>query len=144
MLRFITGALALFALAFLDTHPGAWATGGTDPATFRLTSELLDRMEAVAAELKDLPDVEAQNDDDEDAESVDDIARKMDAHPRVRAALARHKLTSREYVTAALAALHAGMALAVEKAPGAQAPEGFTPEQRANVGLLRARQKARR
>lgn len=82
--------------------------------------------------------------DDEDAESVDDIARKLDAHPRVRAALVRHKLTSREYATAVLAALHAGMVLAMEKAPGAKIDPEFTPEQRANVELMRARQKAQR
>ena len=67
--------------------------------------------------------------------------RKLDALPQVRATLARHGLTSREYAAATLAALHAGMALAVEKAPGAQGAQGMTPEQRANVEVMRARQK---
>ena len=142
MLRSIAAALSFFALsalALLITHTSAWAA---DPATFRLTPALMDRMDKVAAELKHLPQQDG-DDDDGDAQSIQDIARKLDAHPQVRAALARHGLTSREYATAMLAALHAGMALAVEKAPGAKSGQGFTPEQRANVEVLRARQKGR-
>ncbi|MBV7426946.1 MULTISPECIES: hypothetical protein [unclassified Acidovorax] len=140
----ITHTLA--ALALVATTASAWAAGAADPAHFRLTPALLDRMEAAAAELRKLPQAPGSSgdeDDDADAESVEDLARKLDAHPQVRAALARQGLTSREYATATLAALHAGMALAVEKAPGAQPAPGFTPEQRANVEVMRARRKGR-
>lgn len=147
MLKLITATFAFFALstmALLITVTSAWAAGGADPATFRLTPALMDRMDKVAAELKHLPQQGDDDDEDDDAQSAEDIARKLDAHPQVRAALARHGLSSREYATAMLAALHAGMALAVEKAPGAKGAQGFTPAQRANVEVLRARQKGRK
>ena len=145
MLRLITGTLTFFALAAMAlvvTATSAWAAA--DPATFRLTPALLDRMEAATAEANRLPQSRKNEDEDsgDDAESVEDIARKLDADPRVRAILARHGLTSTEYATATLAALHAGMALAVEKAPGAsRQAQGFTPAQRANVELMRGRKK---
>lgn len=144
MLRTLATALAfsaLSALALLLTHTGAWAAGATDPATFRLTPALLDRMDQVAAELKHLP--QQDDDDGDEAQSVEDIARKLDAHPQVRAALARQNLGSREYATAMLAALHAGMLLAMDRAPGAKNTQAFTPAQLANVEVLRARQKGR-
>ncbi|GAD23340.1 hypothetical protein [Acidovorax sp. MR-S7] len=143
MMRTLAAALAFSALsvlALLLTHTGAWAAGATDPATFRLTPALLDRMDQVAAELKHLPQ---QDDDGDDAHSVEDIARKLDAHPQVRAALARQNLSSREYATAMLAALQAGILLAMDKAPGAKNTQAFTPAQLANVEVLRARQKGR-
>jgi len=139
------------ALALLMAFASAWAAGGaSDPARFRLTPALLDRMQAATDEVNKLPLAPARNkkeadeDNDDDAESVEDIARKLDAQPQVRAVLVRHGLTSREYATATLAALHAGMVLAVEKAPGAKLPPDLTPEQRANIDLLRARQKGRK
>lgn len=142
-LRVFTVAVALCAgLA------NAWAAA--DPATFRLTPALLDRMDAATAEVNKLPNKPGakkaeDDDDDSDDESVEDIARKIDADPRVRAVLARHGLTSLEYATATLALFHAGMALAVEKAPGAKAgQQKFTPAQRANLELMRARQKTAR
>ncbi|MET4579673.1 hypothetical protein [Ottowia thiooxydans] len=121
----------------------ALAAGGTDPARFRLTPALLDRMNALEAELKHSGTADKQGDDDDeaDAESVQDIARKLDAQPRIRAALARHKLTSTEYATAMLAALHAGMYLAVEKAADPRAAAAMTPEQRANIEVMRVRRK---
>jgi hypothetical protein len=137
--------LAMAAMALTVTLTSAWAAGATDPARFRLTPALMARMDAVAAELKHLkPDSNESDDDDEDAESVEDIARRLDANPRVRAALARHQFTSREYATAVLAALHAGMVLAVEKGADPKALQAFTPEQRANVEVLRAQRRSRR
>jgi len=143
----ITRLLAALALSAAT----AWAAGAADPARLRLTPALLDRMEAASAELRKLPQLpdnkndEGDKGDDDDAESVEDLARKLDAHPQIRAALARQGLTSREYAAATLAALHAGMVLAVEKAPGAKpAQQNMTPEQRANVEVMRARQKGRK
>lgn len=141
----LTRTLAGFTLAataLIATTTSAWSAGAADPARLRLTPTLMDRMEAAAADLRKLPRNEKKDDadDTEDAESVEDIARKLDALPQVRATLARHGLTSREYAAATLAALHAGMVLAVEKAPGAKPAQGLTPEQRANVEVMRARQ----
>lgn len=145
-LRPTTRLLAALALAAAAT--ATWAAGAADPARLRLTPALLDRMEAASAELRKLPQLpDNKNDegDDDDAESVEDLARKLDARPQIRAALARQGLTSREYAAATLAALHAGMVLAVEKAPGAKpAQQNMTPEQRANVEVMRARQKGRK
>ena len=132
---------ALAATLFLPADE-ARASNGMDPAHFRLTPALLDRMNAVAAELQDTPEVDADDDEDEQdddaAESVDDIARKLDAQPEVRAALARHQLSSQEYVSATFAALHAGMYLAMEKSADPQALASFTPEQRANIEAMRS------
>ncbi|RZS80601.1 hypothetical protein [Pigmentiphaga kullae] len=139
-LRFpsLAAACAVVALSACLAAGTARAAGGTDPARFRLTPALLDRMDAVAAELKN---VKAADDDDDDAESVEDIARKLEARPQVRAALARQRLTGKEYATAMLAALHAGMYLATERAAGPQGQASFTPEQRANIEVMRARRK---
>lgn len=146
MLRLITGALTFFVLAAMALVVTATSSWAADPATFRLTPALLDRMEAATAEANKLPPAKKKQSEGEDSndddESVEDIARKLDADPRVRTILARHGLTSTEYATATLAALHAGMALAVEKAPGAaKAAQGFTPAQRAKLELMRARKK---
>lgn len=141
--------LPVITLVLCAALTSAWAAGAADPATFRLTPALLDRMEAATAEVNKLPakagSRPGQNDDDssDDDESVEDMARKIDADPRVRSVLARHGLTSVEYATATLAAFHAGMALAVEKGPGAaKAAQGFTAAQRANVEVMRSRKKA--
>jgi len=143
--------LPVITLVLCAALTNAWAAGAADPATFRLTPALLDRMEAATAEVNKLPaktgSRPGQNDDDssddDDDESVEDMARKIDADPRVRSVLARHGLTSVEYAIATLAAFHAGMALAVEKGPGAaKAAQGFTAAQRANVEVMRSRKKA--
>ena len=153
-LAFVLG-LALAAVALVAPLGAARAAGDTDPARFRLTPALLERMDAVRAELEKLPQTDAggngktggdaDDDSDDDAEaSIEDIARKLDAHPQVRATLARHGLNSRQYATAMMAALHAGMVLAVEKAPGPKSTQALTPEQRANVDVLRAYGQKRR
>ncbi|AZG09102.1 hypothetical protein EGT29_15210 [Pigmentiphaga sp. H8] len=134
----LAAASAVIALSACLAAGTARAADGADPARFRLTPALLDRMDAVAAELKDL---KAADDDDDDAESVEDIARKLEARPRVRSALARQRLTGKEYATAMLAALHAGMYLATERAADPQGQSSFTPEQRANIEVMRARRK---
>ncbi|OVZ63696.1 hypothetical protein CDO44_03290 [Pigmentiphaga sp. NML080357] len=143
-IRFLAAASA-FLLAIAVTAlsaGGALAASGADPAHFRLTPALLDRMEAVAAELKNVKTADVDDDDDDaDAESVEDIARKLDAQPKVRAALARHGLTSLEYATATLAALHAGMYLATGQGADTKALASFTPEQRANIKTMLARRK---
>lgn len=154
MPRDITGQFAFLAtivLLAIATIAGARAADTAfDPATFRLTSELLDRVEAVNAEAEKLPasksedQGEGDDDEDEDEESVESMVRKLDADPRVRAILARHDLTSTQYAVAMLTALEAGMVLAVEKATGRPYAESLTPTQRANVALLRSRQQGRK
>lgn len=138
--------VAALGLMFVLTADQVWASSDADPASFALTPAMLDRIAAVTAELGTLQmadDGDADDDDDEsdDAESVEDLARRLDARPEVHAALARHGLSSQQYVAATLAVLHAGMYLAVEQSAGPQALASFTAQQRANVEVVRAHRK---
>ena len=128
----------------------AWALGAAGagaaqalPEQFRLTPQLLDRMEAIQAAAP--PTAQIDDSEEPDAQSVEDLARKLDADPRSRALLARYKVNSLEYAQAAYAALHAGMFLAMESAADkkahAAALASFTPAQRANIELMRRRMK---
>lgn len=120
---------------------GAVAAGAANPEKFRLTPVLLDRLESLQASSEAVAAIGEE--EDLDAQSVEDLARKLDADPRIRALLARHRISSQEYATAVFAMLHAGMYLAMEstadKKARAAAMASFTPEQRANIELLRRR-----
>ncbi|GAB3096996.1 hypothetical protein GCM10027287_48600 [Bordetella muralis] len=123
-----------------------WASSDADPASFALTPAMLERMAAVTVELGTVQlagdgDADDDDDDSDDAESVEGLARRLDAQPEVRAALARHGLSSQQYVAATLAVLHAGMYLAVEQSAGPQALASFTSQQRDNIEVVRAHRK---
>ena len=130
----------LAALGLCVASASALAAGPPPPERFRLTPQLLERMEALQAAS---PEAARPGDDEPDAQSVQELARQLDADPRIRALLARHRVSSIEYATAVYAALHAGMFLAMEsltdKASRTSALASFTPEQRANIELLRRR-----
>ena len=146
------------------------ATAAADPAQFRLTEELLRKLKATDEEAKKLAAAsrkakpkKAQDEDDEaDAEdedadddadddrksgksdkddSVEGIARKVDADPKLKALLARHGLSSMDYAMSVHAMLHAGMYLMFESSmPKPKATElysGYTKAQQANIALLR-------
>ncbi len=146
------------------------ATAAADPAQFRLTEELLRKLKATDEEAKKLAAAsrkakpkKAQDEDDEaDAEdedadddadddrksgksdkddSVEGIARKVDADPKLKALLARHGLSSMDYAMSVHAMLHAGMYLMFESSmPKPKATElysGYTKAQQANIELLR-------
>jgi hypothetical protein len=142
------------AIAFVQVP--AWAA--PDPAEFRLTPELLRKFEAIDAEGKRLAkaeeddDSEADDDDadeadaddadeDKDEETVEDMARKMESEPQVKALLARHGMTPMQFALSAHALLHAGMYLAFEdamdKQKAAELYRGYTKAQQANIELLR-------
>jgi len=108
---------------------------------FRLTPALLERMQALQAEADALTNSQAG--EEVDAQSADELARELDADPRIRALLARHRIGSADYAAAVFAILHAGTYLAMEQTLDRQernaALASFTPEQRANIELLRAR-----
>ncbi|OZI53392.1 hypothetical protein CAL20_04315 [Bordetella genomosp. 4] len=140
--------VAALGLMFVMATDQVWASSDADPASFVLTPAMLDRMAAVTAELgtvqmADDSDADDNDDDDESdaADSVEDLARRLNARPEARAALARHGLSSQQYVSATLAVLHAGMYLAVEQSAGPQALASFTAQQRANVEVVRAHRK---
>ena len=100
-------------------------------------------MEAVEKESKAAGQNKAQ--DDVDAQSPAELARELEADPRIRALLAKHRLPSAEYAAAVFALIHAGMFIATESAADkkalAAAMASVTPEQRANIEFLRKRVK---
>jgi len=108
---------------------------------FRLTPALLERLQALQADADALTNGQAA--DEVDAQSADELARELDADPRIRALLARHRIGSADYAAAVFATLHAGTYLAMEQTMDRQernaALASFTPEQRANIELLRTR-----
>lgn len=132
------------ALMFVLAGAHALAAGPADPARFRLTSALLDRMEALQSSAEAMR--KTADDVDVETGSVQELARTLEADPRARSLLARHGITSTEYATGVFAVLHAGMFLAVASATSpkeqASAMASFTPEQRANIELMRKRQKS--
>lgn len=132
-------ALGAFVLVFAGIQ--VLAAGRPDPDGFRLTAALLDKMEALQA----APGVAGKATEDLEAESVHDLARSLEADPRIRSLLAKHGITSMEYSLGAFAALHAGMfvAMASTISPKQQAAamSAFTPAQRANIELMRKRLK---
>ena len=131
------------ALALSTASTGLWASPTAHPERFRLTPALLQRMEAVQAASQAMAQDGA--DQDVDAESVEDLARKLESDPRIRSLLARHRITTADYATAVFATIHAATFLAMESAARRQdlaaALASFTPEQRANIELLRGLKK---
>lgn len=144
------------------------AAAAADPAQHRVTSETLRKLEAIDAEAKKIAaaskkakgkeeDAEAEDQDDQDEQdeaqadkaggksdkddSVEGIARKIDADPRLKALLAKHGLSSTDYALTVHAMLHAGMYLMFEGSmPKPKATElynGYTKAQQDNIELLR-------
>ena len=134
----------------------------SDPAEFRLTPELLRKMEAIDKEGKQLAQAEEEDDSDEDADDAEDgddadeederedekeaqtveaLARKVESVPEVKALLARHGVTPMQFALSAHALLHAGMYLAFEesmdKQKAAELYRGYTRAQQANIELMR-------
>jgi hypothetical protein len=158
------------------------ASAALDPAQFRLTPEMLRKLDAAHAEAKrleaaekksnprkaaaddDPEDDDAENDDGSDGDAADEpaadkansanadrggrkdetvegIARKVDADPRLKALLQRHGISSIDYAMSVHAMLHAGMFLMFEESmPKDKARElfnGYTSAQQSNIELVR-------
>lgn len=130
----------LLSFAFASTSMAA-----DDPADFRLTAALLQKVEAVDAEARrlGLDDEEDEDEDSDSDEDIDALVRRIESNPQRRALLSRHGLSARELALAAQAMLHAGTYLAFEGNMNAQAAArlqaGFSAAQKANIELLRAR-----
>lgn len=120
------------------------AAGVLAPETFRLTSALLDRMQAVQIEAEGMGKGAAAEADG-DAGTAQEMARALEADPRIRALLAKHRISSADYAQGAFAVLHAGLFVAMSANSTAQqqaaALRTFTPTQRANIELMRQRLK---
>ena len=115
--------LPMFA-ALLMTALAPLAVAADDAAQFRLTAALLDRLDAIQAEgekLKaddagDEDEDEDDGDDEDDVEDTDTFVKRIEGDPRLRALLARHGVTARDFALAAQALVQAGTFLAFEGA----------------------------
>lgn len=145
----LTTAL-LFLLALGCAHV---AFAADDPAQFRLTSALLDKIDAIQAEARKpakSSDEDEDEDDDEDDEGslsqdldIPTMIRKLESNPEHRALLAKHGVTAREMALSVHAVLHAGAFLTFEPTMDKQGAQklynGYTAAQKANIELLRQR-----
>jgi hypothetical protein len=132
----------LACLILLGLHLPAVAAA--DPAQYRLTEDMLRKLQATDAEAKkmaaasrkskagnakgsDDDDIGADQEDDPEDEdddrtdgksdkddSVEGMVRKIEADPRLKALLARHGISSLDYAMSMHAMLHAGMYLMFE------------------------------
>jgi len=95
--------------------------------SFRLTMPVLNKMaqvqENMYATVKAHPELAkkyaGQQDDDEDAKSIDDMAKRLDKVPELKAAVIKAGFTPREYMIATMATFQAAMTAAVLDMPGA-------------------------
>lgn len=131
-------SLILAAALFLAAQGLAHAAA--DPAQFSLTPALLAKLKAAEPDLKRIRPPK-DDDDDQDSAGVEDFAKKVEAVPGAKAALAKHGLNVMEFSLATHAMLHAGMYLMFEpsmgKANASKAYAGYTAAQKANIELLR-------
>lgn len=113
---------------------------------FRLTTSVLDRMaqvqENMYATVKAHPELakkyaEAEDDDEEDAKTLDDMARRLDRVPEFKAALIKAGFTPRGYMVATMAIFQAAMTAAVLDMPGADRSK-VPANTMANVAFLKA------
>lgn len=136
----LTTFLAAAALALAVSSP-ALAVSDKDAETFLLTPALLAKIKKAEPELKAL-NIDDDTEDEEDSEStVNDIIQTIDKHPRAKAVLAKHGLSSKEMALASVAMLHAGMYVMLEgqmdKKGAAQLMASYTRQQKANIALMR-------
>jgi hypothetical protein len=103
---------------------------------YTLTEAGLAKYSQASKQLAALPDRErgACNDGDTEAQSLDDMAAKLDGVPGVRAAIQSAGMTSREYVVFSMSLLQNGMAAWAASQPGGTLPTGVS---KANVDFLK-------
>ena len=114
--------------------------------SFRLTMPVLNRMSEVQenmyATVKAHPELAKkyanQNDDDEeDAKTLDDMARRFDKVPEFKAAILKAGFTPRGYMIAMMATFQAAMTAGVLEMPGADRSK-VSANTMANVNFLKA------
>jgi hypothetical protein len=144
-------SVALLAVA-VATAPLA-AQGAASDAdvkaveNFQLTAAVLNRMaqvqENMYATVKAHPELakkyanQHDDSDDEDAKSIDDMAKKLDRVPEMKAAVIKAGFTPRSYMIATMAMFQAAMASAVLDMPGADKNK-LPANARANAAFLKA------
>ncbi|KIF83487.1 hypothetical protein [Noviherbaspirillum autotrophicum] len=119
----------------------AAAHAAADPDRYLLTVATLQKMEAVNKDLSKLKISKKSDEDDDDNQSVEEFAKKLDADPRVKAALAKNGMTSMDFSLATYAMFAAGMHLmfesSMDKKKGAALYASYPKERQANIELLR-------
>jgi hypothetical protein len=114
--------------------------------SFRLTMPVLNRMaqvqENMYATVKAHPELakkyaDEKDGDEEDAKTLDDMARRLDKVPEFKAALIKAGFTPRSYMVATMAMFQAAMTAAVLEMPGADRSK-VSANTMANVAFLKA------
>lgn len=137
------------ALAAVALCAHALAQAAPDPARFPLTPALLQKIKAADADYrKQAPQKTGDDDEGDDDETVEQIARKVERDPALKAVLARQGLSATDYALTVHATLHAAAFLLFEKSVDKQKTAallaGYTPQQKANIELLRKDAQVRR
>ena len=113
--------------------------------SFTLTTPVLRKMaqvqENMYAAAKAHPELTKKyarpSSDEEDAETLDAMAQRIDRIPELKAAVAKAGFTSREYMIATMATFQAAMASAVMDMPGADKSK-LSANVRANAAFVKA------
>lgn len=115
--------------------------------SFHLTMPVMNKMaqvqENMFATVKAHPELakkyanQKDDDDDEDAKSIDDMAKKLDRVPEFKAAVIKAGFTPREYMIASMATFQAAMTSAVLDMPGADKSR-VSANAKANAAFLKA------
>ena len=114
--------------------------------SFHLTMPVMNKMaqvqENMFATVKAHPELakkyaNQKDDDDEDAKSIDDMAKKLDRVPEFKAAVIKAGFTPREYMIASMATFQAAMTSAVLDMPGADKSR-VSANAKANAAFLKA------
>ncbi|HEU4853024.1 MAG TPA: hypothetical protein VFT37_12800 [Telluria sp.] len=129
--------VAAATLAIAISAP-AFALSDKDAETFLLTPALLQKMKKAEPDMKAL-NISDESEDDES--TVNDIVKTIEKNPKAKAVLAKHGLSVNEVALGTVAMVHAGMYVALEssmdKKGAAQLMASYTPQQRANIALMR-------
>lgn len=115
---------------------------------YRLTTATLAKLTKVAdnmyAMLKADPTLakkyanqKEESNEEEDAQTIDGMAKKLDEIPELKRAITKSGLTTRQYMIASLSMFQALMASAVMDMPGSD-KSALTPTIKANVAFLKA------
>ncbi|RJG04903.1 hypothetical protein D3870_01665 [Noviherbaspirillum cavernae] len=127
---------ALLSLAIFS-----FAHAAADPDRYLLNVATLQKIKAVNVELSKANLKGLDDDDGNDDKSVEEMARELDSHPKVKASLARHGLTSMEYAMSMHAILAAATYLmfesSMDKKKAASLFASYPKERQANIELLR-------
>jgi hypothetical protein len=134
----IAGAVLAAATVLLIAPRLAQAqdAGAQEVLRYTLTDAGLAKYSQATKQLAALPDQQrgACDDEDTEAQSLDEMAAKLDRVPGAKAAIQSAGMTSREYVLFSLSLLQNGLAAWAVSQPGGVLPPGVS---RANVDFLK-------